>query len=320
MPGPLFVRGDFAAVKDESSGGGRFCSSCGTEATVGASFCSVCGHELPPVQTTTGWPDALAATMPVEEPVAPSATPDPANPGGPTRRSKKFVVVGLALILVVGLGAAGAVLLRHHRIATASASQAQGGNGDPSIPSTTLSPSDLTQQCANEAASLSSIVWTDSNGNKATGTFCGYTVTGEDAAGNSAPAGESYDNIVISLSDNQSDRAANLEENTVLDLDLELGGASSCSAPANTGSPAGCYPFYSNAGDVAPESLWSYSETGGIAAINGPLVIQPGSPQLFFVSVLAPTNGADPSGVYANYGNVNAGIGPELSTSLFSSP
>jgi hypothetical protein len=49
---------------------------------------------------------------------------------------------------------------------------------------------------------------TDAEGNKADLAVCGYTLSGEDVSGDSAPSGEEYLNLLVAGFDEQSDRAA----------------------------------------------------------------------------------------------------------------
>jgi hypothetical protein len=230
-------------------------------------------------------------------------------------------LIGLILIVAIGLGAASYVLNAQHQTSNASPSSPGNTSQQPASPTTTSQPGpdELYQQCSTP---VSDITFTDMSGNKATGSFCGYTVTGEDAAGNSAPAGYSFDNVVIYLTDNQSDRTASLTHFT-WSLYLEFN-VTSCAFLGPTSAAAGCSSFTGSNN----EGLWMYSETGAIALEGDPVVIQPGPGQLFFVSVAVPTASTNSTGVYCVTGNnsdgsasgFTTGIGPELDTPLFNAP
>ena len=138
--------------------------------------------------------------------------------------------------------------------------------------------------CSSQAFTNNGWVSTDGLGNKSEVGVCGYSVTGEDAAGDSAPAGFFFVNIVFVAGDLQTDRGAGVSDAGIY---ITRSG-DSCSAN-------GDYYWSPNLDTPPPacldlsDSFYDLSETGASAPDSSPEV-QPGPGSMYFVSTLVPAD------------------------------
>jgi len=137
--------------------------------------------------------------------------------------------------------------------------------------------------CAHQTSSGNSWTYTDGNGNSSHVKICGYTVTGEDPSGNSAPAGAEYINIVLEANDDQSDRGTDVEDNNAL-----IALSSTTCDYSNEGAWDGDYQPSSSACIEVSGSFYDLTPTGGVVLDNSPSV-QPGQHNLYVLPAMVPT-------------------------------
>lgn len=113
---------------------------------------------------------------------------------------------------------------------------------------------------------------TDSEGNNANVNVCGYTLTGEDSQGSSAPAGDLFLNLVLQATSAQTDRGAGVGDNVFV-------------APPGVTCP---YYYTPNCTHLNTQ-FYDLTDTGGAAPDPSPSV-QPNVEKLFMVSTVVPAD------------------------------
>ncbi len=183
----------------------------------------------------------------------------------------------------------------------------------PGSPTTLIQAASWESLCSQaETEAGNGFVTTDHIGNKASISVCGYTVTGTDAAGDVAPAGEYFINIVYAATDQQPDRPTDLSG---FDSSVYLAPKGmNCGIVPPTTVPGVLYgpgsPEYASSGNNAfspctgpgTGALTFLTRSGGIVPASDPQVA-PGPFVMLFDSTLVPDSLANSSNLTLHFLN-----------------